>query len=344
MSSHLSTPPGDAGGARLIPCVETHTCGEPTRIVTMLDIPGGTIVEKQEFVRSHLDHVRQALIREPRGHRDMFGAILTRAVTPEAAAGVIWLDHGGYLSGCGHATIGVGIAMVETGMVIGEAPVTSFCLDSPSGLLRLRVARRAGRARETTFENVAAFTVGVDLKVDVPDVGLVRLDVAFGGNFFAALDAASVGMSVRPEQASRLVALGLRIREAANRQLTIQHPTLPHLRQIQIVTFRDAPSRATARYRQTHVFGNGQLDRSPGGTGTSAMLAILHTKGELALGHEVEAEGIVGGIFRGRALRAATVGAYRAIIPEITGPAFITAHHQFVLDPQDPWRDGFELA
>ena len=328
----------------MIPCVETHTCGEPTRIVTMLDIPGHTIVEKQEFVRSHLDHVRRALIYEPRGHRDMFGAILTRPVTPEAVAGVIWLDHGGYLSGCGHATIGVGIAMVETGMVVGDTSVTSFSLDSPSGLLRLRVVRREGRAHETTFENVAAFTVGVDLKVDVPDVGLVRLDVAFGGNFFAALDAASVGMSVRPEQASRLVALGLKIREAANQQLTIQHPSLPHLRKIQIVTFRDAPTRDTARYRQTHVFGDGQLDRSPGGTGTSAMLAILHTRGELALGHEVEAEGIVAGVFRGRALRATTVGTYPAIIPEITGPAFITAHHQFVLDPQDPWRDGFALA
>ena len=152
-------------------------------------------------------------------------------------------------------------------------------------------------------------------------------------------------MSVRPEQASRLVALGLKIREAANRQLPIQHPSLPHLRQIQIVTFRDAPTPGLrARYRQTHVFGDGQLDRSPGGTGTSAMLAILHARGELPLGQEVEAEGIVGGIFRGRALREASVGTYRAIIPEITGPAFITAHHQFVLDPEDPWRDGFELA
>jgi proline racemase len=332
------------GGARLIPCVETHTCGEPTRIVTMLDIPGSTIVEKQDFFRAHLDHVRRALMREPRGHRDMFGAVLTRPVTPDAAAGVIWLDHGGYLSGCGHATIGLGIAMVETGMVIGDDPVTSFNLDSPSGLLRLRVTRRAGRARETTFENVAAFTVGLDLKVDVPELGAVRLDVAFGGNFFASLDAASVGLSVRPEQASRLVALGIKIREAANRQLSIQHPSLPHLRQVQIVTFREAPSRASARYRQTHVFGDGQLDRSPGGTGTSAMLAILHARGELPLGREVEAEGIVGGIFRGQALREVSVGSHRAIIPEITGPAFITAHHQFVLDPEDPWPAGFELA
>ena len=310
----------------------------------MLDIPGSTIVEKQDFFRTHLDHVRRALMREPRGHRDMFGAVLTRPVTPDAAAGVIWLDHGGYLSGCGHATIGLGIAMVETGMVIGDDPVTAFNLDSPSGLLRLRVARRAGRARETTFENVAAFTVGLDLKVDVPEVGAVRLDVAFGGNFFASLDAASVGLSVRPEQASRLVALGIKIREAANRQLPIQHPSLPHLRQVQIVTFREAPSRASARYRQTHVFGDGQLDRSPGGTGTSAMLAILHARGELPLGHEVEAEGIVGGIFRGQALREASVGSHRAIIPEITGPAFITAHHQFVLDPEDPWPAGFELT
>ena len=189
MSGHGGAVPGPASAARLIPCVETHTCGEPTRIVTMLDIPGSTIVEKQDFFRTHLDHVRRALVREPRGHRDMFGAVLTRPVTPDAAAGVIWLDHGGYLSGCGHATIGLGVAMVETGMVVSDGPVTSFSLDSPSGLLRLRVARTAGRARETTFENVAAFTVGLDLKVDVPEVGAVRLDVAFGGNFFAALDA-----------------------------------------------------------------------------------------------------------------------------------------------------------
>jgi proline racemase len=210
MSAHLGTPPGDAGAARVIPCVETHTCGEPTRIVTMLDIPGSTIVEKQAFVRSHLDHVRQALIREPRGHRDMFGAILTRPVTPEAAAGVIWLDHGGYLCGCGHATIGVGIAMVETGMVMGEIPVTVVLprLAERPPAAPGRQARRA-RARDHVRERRGVHG-GVDLKVDVPDVGSVRLDVAFGGNFFAALDAASVGVSVQPEQASRLVALGLK--------------------------------------------------------------------------------------------------------------------------------------
>jgi proline racemase/trans-L-3-hydroxyproline dehydratase len=324
--------------------VETHTCGEPTRIVTMLDVPGDTMVAKQEYFRAHLDHVRRALVREPRGHRDMFGAVLTRPVTPDAAAGVIWLDHAGYLSGCGHATIAVGIAMVETGQVAGVGAPRCFSLDSPSGLLRLRVAVRDGRARETTFENVPAFVVGLELPVEVPGVGRVGLDVAFGGNFFAALDAASVGLAVVPEQASRLAALGLRIREAANAQLRVQHPVLPHLQRIQIVTFREAARRPGARYRQTHVFGEGQVDRSPGGTGTSAMLAVLHARGELALGQEVEAEGILGGVFRGRLLRPAAVGPLAGVVPEVTGPAFITAHHQFVLDPDDPWREGFQLG
>jgi proline racemase len=330
---------------QLIPCVETHTCGEPTRIVVggLFPLPGATMVAKQEHVRRHLDHVRKALIREPRGHRGMFGAILTPPVSPEAVCGVIWFDNLGYLSGCGHGTIGVGVAMVETGMVPATAPVTRFVVDSPSGPLKLAVTVEGGRARETAFENVPAFSVGSDLKVEVPGLGPITLDIAFGGNFFGILDAAQVGLEIRPALASRLAEVGLRIRDAVNQQVPIRHPTLPHLDRLQIVTFRAAPTRPGARYLNTHMFADGSIDRSPGGTGTSAVMTALHAKGQLGIGEEVVAEGIAGGLFRGRLLRPTTLGDRAAVVPEIAGPAYVTGHHQFVLDAEDPWLEGFEL-
>jgi proline racemase len=330
---------------QIIPCVETHTCGEPTRIVIggLLDLPGDTIVAKQAYVREHLDHIRKALIREPRGHRGMFGAILTPPVSPGAVCGVIWFDNAGYLSGCGHGTIGVGIAMVETGMVPAKTPVTEFVVDSPAGSLRLRVRVEGGRACETAFENVPAFSVGSDIEVKVPGLGPIRLDVAFGGNFFGILDVAQVGLEIRPDTASALAAAGLKIRTAVNQQVPIRHPTLPHLDRLQIVTFRSAPIKPGARYLNTHMFADGAIDRSPGGTGTSAVMAALHAKGQLAIGEEVAAEGIAGGLFRGRLLRTTTIGGRPAVVPEIAGPAFITGYHQFVLDSEDPWLEGFEL-
>lgn len=331
---------------QIIPCVETHTCGEPTRIVTggLFTLPGDTIVAKQAYVREHLDHVRKALIREPRGHQNMFGAILTPPVSPEAVGGVIWFDNAGYLSGCGHGTIGLGIAMVEMGIVPAKAPATEFVVDSPAGPLCLRVKIEQDRARETTFENVPAFGVASDMVVEVPDVGRVTLDIAFGGNFFGILDAAQVGLEIRARTASRLAAVGLKIRDAVNRQIQIRHPTLPHLDRLQIVTFRSAATKPEARYLNTHMFAEGAIDRSPGGTGTSAVMAALHAKGQLAIGEEVVAEGIAGGLFRGRLLRTTMVRDRPAVVPEITGSAFITGYHQFVLDFDDPWVEGFEVS
>ncbi|MBI4277632.1 MAG: proline racemase family protein [Armatimonadetes bacterium] len=329
----------------LIPCVETHTCGEPTRTVIggFPNLPGETIRAKQVYIQEHLDHVRKSLIREPRGHRGMFGAILTPPVSPDAVCGVVWFDNAGYLSGCGHGTIGVGITLVETGMVPASGPLTTFTVDSPSGLLRLSVRAEGGRARETSFENVPAFSVGSDLAADVPGLGRIHVDIAFGGNFFAILDAAQAGLEIRPDKASHLAEVGLKIREAVNAQVPIRHPTMPHLDRVQIVTFVAPPTRPGARYLNTHMFGDGAIDRSPGGTGTSAVMTALYAKGKLAIGEEVVAEGIAGGLFRGRLLRQTALGDRPAVVPEITGPAYITAFHQFVLDSDDPWAEGFEL-
>jgi proline racemase len=330
---------------QLIPCVETHTCGEPTRIVIggFPNIPGATIQAKQAYAQAHLEHVRKALILEPRGHRGMFGAFITAPVSPEAACGVIWFDNAGYLSGCGHGTIGIGVALVETGMVPVTTPFTTFLVDSPSGLLRLRVTIEGGRPRETSFENVPAFSVATDVAVAVPGLSPIRVDVAFGGNFFAILDSAQVGLEIRPETASQLADVGLSIRDAVNAQVGVQHPTLTHLNRVQIVTFLAPPTRPGARYLNTHMFADGAIDRSPGGTGTSAVMAALHAKGQLAIGEEVVAEGVAGGLFRGRLIRQAALNGRPAVVPEITGSAYVTAFQQFVLDSEDPLLQGFEM-
>ena len=229
-------------------------------------------------------------------------------------------------------------------MVAATEPVTRFVLDSPSGPLALSVTIENGRARETTFVNVPAFSVVSDAKVEVAGLGPLTLDIAFGGNFFGILDAAQVGLEVRPAVASRLAEVGIRIRDAVNEQIPFRHPTLTHLDKLQIVTFRSAPTRPDARCLHTHMFGDGSIDRSPGGTGTSAVMTALHAKGQLAIGEEVRAEGIAGGIFRGRLLRETTLGGRAAVVPEIAGPAYITGYHQFVLDADDPWIDGFEMG
>lgn len=329
---------------QIIPCVETHTCGEPTRFISVLNLPGDSIAKKQEYCRSTLDHVRRALVLEPRGHRHMFGGIMTTPINAGSACGVIWMDSAGYLSGCGHATIALGAALVETGMVPIVEPVTRFCIDVPSGQLELSVHIENGHPQEITFRNVPAFSVASDVTIDVPDVGTIRADIAFGGNFFAIVDAASLGLEIRPDTTAKLVELGLKIREATNLQHTVSHPTLPQLNRIELVTFRGPPTVPGARYLNTHVFGSGSMDRSPGGTGTSAVMAALLAKGELDLNQEVIAEGVAGGLFRGRLTDFIDIGGTQAVVPEITGTAHITGFHQFLLDTLDPLNEGFVLA
>lgn len=291
-----------------------------------------------------LDRVRRSIVHEPRGHRHMFGAVLTSAINPDSACGVIWIDSAGNLSGCGHATIALGIALVETGMIPVVEPITRFLIDVQSGQLELSVRVDKGEARETTFRNVPAFSVMTAAKIDVPGFGEVSADIAFGGNFFAIVDAGDLGIQISRDSTTTLVELGLKIRDAANKQLTVAHPTLPFLRQIDIVTFYGPPTIPGARYLNTHVFGSGSLDRSPGGTGTSAMMAALHAKGDLDIGDIVVAEGIAGGLFQGRLSSTTQIGDTIAVIPEITGTAHITGFHQFILDSEDTLTEGFEFA
>ena len=331
--------------SRMFTAVDTHTQGEATRIITggMPPIPGATMAEKELYLQRHLDGIRRTLMFEPRGHKDMFGAFLLPPCCPEADAGVVFMDSGSYLNMCGHGSIGVVTALLETGMVPYQGTETQVVLDTPSGLIHARAATEGGRVRQVTVRNVPSFLYRADVPVPLAEGRTVRADLCFGGNFFALVDAQQAGVSLDARDKERLVSLGMEIRETLNRTVEIVHPLLPHIRAVDLVEFC-GPARTTqADARNVVVFGDGQIDRSPCGTGTSAKLALLHAKGLLPLGKPFVHESILDTLFTGVAAAETVQGPYPAIIPEITGRAYLTGLSQYLLDPEDPLGDGFLL-
>ncbi len=329
--------------SRWLNAVDTHTEGEPTRIITggVGPLAGESISEKRDFFRTHLDHLRTALLHEPRGHRDMFGCVLSEPAGTDAGFGMFFMDGGGYLDMCGHATVGVSTALVQMGMVTGEGPRRRIRFETPAGPVESVVAVREGRAVSVTFRGVPSFVEHLDVSLPVPGLGELRVDVAYGGNWFVYVDADALGIEVSLRNIREVVELGLRVREAANRNLSVRHPEIPGSDHIGIATVLSRPEDPAATYRNVHVFGPGQFDRSPGGTGNCARLAVLHRKGELGPERGVRIESVTGGMFLARMVGEARLGNRKAIIPEITGSAHITGFHQFPLDSRDRLAHGF---
>jgi len=281
-------------------------------------------------------------MREPRGHGAMSGAILQPATRDDADWGVLFIEVSGCLPMCGHGTIGVATVLVETGMVEVREPETVVRLDTPAGLVEARVAVEGGRARAVTLRNVPSFLHATDREVDVPGLGRVRYDMAFGGNFYAILPAASVGLEVDPARAPELIAAGLAIIGAIDAADPPVHPEDQRLAGCKHVVLH-APGRDGADARAATSIHPGWLDRSPCGTGTSARLAQLHGRGELAVGDAFVNESVIGTRFTGRVAAETTVAGRPAIVPEITGRAWITAMGQYLLDADDPFPAGFAL-
>lgn len=323
--------------------VDTHTDGQSTRMITggIPPIPGRNMVEKLQFFMSNLDPIRKSLMNEPRGHKGMFGCLLTQPTAKEADYGVIFMDSGGYMSMCGMATIGVATALAELGMVKTQEPFTRIVLESPSGLVEATVAWRNGKAESVSFKNVPAYAEYLDVDLDVPGLGRLKVDVAYGGNYFVFFSADEAHLEVSPENIEKVVDAGIRVREAANQKLSVQHPELKHIHSIYVATILGKPSHPKATYKNVHMFSGRQYGRSSGGTGTSARMAALYGKGQLRLGEEIWVESITGGLFGGRLLEETKIGGKKAVIPEITGTAYITGFHQFVIDPSDYLKDGF---
>lgn len=275
--------------SRSIQAIDSHTAGEATRIVVggIPNIKGNSMPEKKEYLEENLDYLRTAIMLEPRGHNDMFGSVMTQPCCPDADFGIIFMDGGGYLNMCGHGTIGAMTAAIETGVVPAVEPVTHVVMEAPAGIIRGDVTVVDGKAKEVSFLNVPAFLYKEGVEVDLPGVGTVKFDISFGGSFFAIIHASQLGLKIEPQNAGKLTELAMKLRDIINEKIEIQHPTLAHIKTVDLVEIYDEPTHPEATYKNVVIFGQGQVDRSPCGTGTSAKLATLHAKGELKVGEKL---------------------------------------------------------
>lgn len=328
---------------RLITTVDTHTAGQPTRIITsgLPPLPGASMAEKRQFFSDHLDGVRRFLTQEPRGHSTMHVAVLTTPTRPEAGIAALIMNSFGFLNMCGHGMLGIITALVELGMVTVVEPVTELTFETLGGLIPLRVNVSGGTVQSITFRNLPALAYRHDMVIEVPPLGQVTVDVDYGGLWYAVVEAAQLGVEVDPAQIDELLRLGVLIRDALNEQIKIVHPASGQRERVDLTLFTGPPSHPEAHSRGLVTMGRHIFDRSPGGTGTSARMVNLWGKGQLALGQEFVHESIIGTIFRGRLVEEAQIGGYTAVIPEITGRAFITGLHQFVVTADDPLVEGF---
>jgi len=306
-------------------------------------LPGESMQERRLYFERHLDDLRLLLMREPRGHSAMSGAFLQPATRPDADWGVLFVEVSGCLPMCGHGTIGVATVLVETGMVEVTEPETRIRLDTPAGLVEVAVAVSGGRAERVTLRNVPAFVSALDAEVEVDALGgPVRYDMAYGGNFYALVPAASIGLAPVPANSEELIARGLAIADAINASAPPVHPLDSAIRGCKHVVFH-APGEDGANARNATAIHPGWLDRSPCGTGTSARMAALHARGELAIGQEFVNESIIGSRFTGRLVEEVSLGTTPAVVPEVSGRAWITGMAQYLLDPTDPFPTGFAL-
>jgi len=338
-----------ASFSKCISTIDSHTAGECTRLVVsgLPPIPGRTMAEKLAYAEEHLPWVPGLLLLEPRGHKDMFGAILVDPCLPEADIGVLFMDNKGYEPMCGHAVIGVVTVLLETGMFEAVEPETGITLDTPSGLVRAHAQIGDGRVLSVSFSNVPSFVYRSGVSVKVPGLGDLVVDIVFGGLFFALVDARQLEIELAPDNAARLADLGMRILAETNKQVPVRHPELPHIDRILDVRFYVDVVGGEVDSRNVVILGDHMVDRSPCGTGTCAELALRYARGEIALGEPFVAESIIGTRFMGQVIAETQVGsgseAFPAVVPRVTGRAYITGWHHFVLDAEDPFPEGFRL-
>ena len=326
-----------------IKTLDMHTAGEPLRIILegYPRLPGKTVLEKRETARAAYDHLRKALMWEPRGHADMYGAICTEPVTSDGHLSVIFLHNSGYSTMCGHGIIALTTAALETGLVeiAGDRPVLR--IDSPAGRVTAAAQRDKDRIRAVSFQNVPSFVLCQDEKIEVDGIGTVRYDIAFGGAFYAFCRAEDFGFSLVPEEFPTLIKMGRKIKQAVKTNRAIPHPFEPDLSFLYGTIFVGRPHDPGHHSRNVCIFAEGELDRSPTGTGVSARAALHYARNEIALFEPFVVESILGTCFTGKVVRQTTFGSHKAVIPEVSGSAYITGRHEFVIDPEDPLRDGF---
>jgi len=325
--------------------IDTHTSGEPTRNVLggLPCIKGGTMLEKMQYMMEEGDWVRQLLTYEPRGNEVMSGTIITAPCRPEADLGVLYFEVGGWMPMCGHDTIGIGTALVESGMIEVTEPYSYVTLDTASGLVKLKIEVHDGEAKSVSFVNAPAFVMAEDVTVKTREYGELHMDIAYGGNIYAILPILAVGLEINPQSASQIVQAGNILKDYINDQIKIQHPEIPFENHVTHVEFYEKTEQENL-IRNAVVIPPGAIDRSPCGTGTSAKLAVLAKKGLIKKGESFIHESIIGGHFTCTYVEDAEVGSIPAVIPEVKGQAFITGIHTFMLDPEDIFPQGYQLS
>ncbi|GAA1069746.1 proline racemase family protein [Kitasatospora arboriphila] len=324
--------------------VDSHTEGMPTRVITggFGTLPGATMAERRVHFQQHLDHFRTLLMYEPRGHAAMSGAILQPPTRPDADFGVLYIEVSGLLPMCGHGTIGVATVLVETGMVEVQEPVTTVRLDTPAGLVVAEVRVENGAAKAVTIRNVPSFSAGLDLKAEVPGFGTVSYDLAYGGNYYAILPLERLGLPFDRARKQEILDAGLAVMAAINESDRPVHPedeSINGCHHVQLL----APGSTGRHSRHAMAIHPGWFDRSPCGTGTSARMAQLNARGELPIGQDFVNESFIGTTFTGRIVERTTVAGRPAIVPTVTGRAWLTGTAQYFLDPDDPFPAGFLL-
>jgi len=326
----------------IIRTIDAHAAGGPLRLVVDgFPAPRGkTMIEKQEWANRNADDVRRALIFEPRGHADMLGGVLTESATPGAHAGLLFFHNHGYSSMSGHGAIAAATIAIERGLVMPGGDGTSIVFDTPAGTVRTTVAIIGSKVDHVTLTNVPAFVLHAGLPVQIGPRHL-RADVAYGGSFYAIVDAEAAGLSIDIAHVPELRRMGIAIRDAVGSVVNVVHPSQPSLTGLDGTIFTGPPHEGGADLRNALVFADGAVDRSPGGTGTSAVMAVLDAMGLLGEDRPFVHESLLGTRFSGRVSGRTQVGEYPALVTEIEGSAWITGEHTFVLDEGDPWRLGF---
>jgi proline racemase len=341
-----------------IRAIDLHACGEPGRVIVggVDGIPGGSMFEAMTWLQAHRDDLRLRMLREPRGYPAANCNLILPSSHPEAMAGYVIMEQVEYPGMSGTNTMCVVTALLETGMVPMTEPVTELTLEAPAGLIRVRADCRDGKVTGVTFRNVPAFATHLDTVVEVPHLGSVTVDVAYGGMFYVIASAEAFGLRLTPDEGADIVRITEMIKAAANAQLPVVHPDQPGFAGITIGQLTGPAHDPANSMRNVVTVSTGVLDwerpatwtgaidRSPCGTGTSARMATLHARGRLAVGEDFRHEGILGTVFTGRLLEETRIGERAAVVPQITGQAWITGIADYVVDPTDPFPDGFTIG
>lgn len=329
---------------RVFSTIDAHAGGQPLRIITsgVPPLKGETVRERRDWLRDHHDDIRRVLLHEPRGHRDMYGAALTEPADRNTDYGVIFMTNSGYSTMCGHGIIALTTALIETGLFADQGQETRITYETPAGPIQARATIDKGRVLAVRFRNVPAFRLAKDLVVSVNGEDLT-VDVAFGGAWYAIVPDHALGLNLSQSAAMEIVAAGMAVKRAVSNAIDVFHPTDPDLAGLYGTIITGASKSEDSTIRNATVYADGAIDRSPCGTGTSALLACRGADGEIRIGDTFVNESLTGSVFTGRIVVDTTIGDFPAVMTEISGRGAITGLHQFLVDPTDRLRDGFRL-